>query len=213
MIVIAGVSEITTDFYETAIVLGYDVLILDVLGNARLEDLKSITLKEVTGEILSLPMIVSTADYPEFYNLPTDRKWIHNRMHLFSQMTSIGFKNWVSLVHPSAVVSPSAIIGSNVFVSANTTIASNSVVSDNTQINRNVSVGHNVTIGSHSEIAPGVTIAGGTTIKDEVFIGAGATVINEVFVGIGATVAAGSLVTRNVKDATLVMGSPARIRN
>lgn len=212
-IVIAGLSGVTADFHETAILLGYEVVILDSLGKCRSKDLSSITVGEVTDEILTLPIIASEADYPEFYGFPTDRRWIRNRVQLQSDLTSIGFKKWVNLVHPSAVISASAMLGSNIFVSANTTIASNSTISDNTLINRNVSVGHNVRIGSYCEVAPGVTIAGGVTIEDQVFIGAGATLINEVVVGMGATVAAGSLVTRNVKEATLVIGSPARIRN
>jgi len=58
-----------------------------------------------------------------------------------------------------------------------------------------------------------VTITGGTVINANVFIGAGATIINAAHVGVGATVGAGSLVTRHVLDATVVIGSPARIRS
>ena len=49
------------------------------------------------------------------------------------------------------------------------------------------------------------------TIKDGAWIGAGAIVLPGVTVGEQAVVAAGAVVTRDVPDATLVAGVPARI--
>jgi len=211
-IVIAGWDELTPDLCETAILLGFDVLNLDFLGNSQIVDTEIIRPQDIDSDLRKLPIIMSTAEYSTFCHLPPLRRAIQNRLQLFSDIESLGFKNWMSLIHPSAVISTSAKVGDNVFINANTTVASNTKVSDNCLINRNVAVGHNVNIGSFCEIGPAVNITGGTQINDKVFIGAGAIIINEVKIGTEATVAAGSLVTRDVRDQTLVMGSPARIK-
>jgi len=212
-IVLAGSGYISVEIYETAVSLGFEVINYDPLGKSRIPETKSIHSQELNEELLALPIIMGTTDYSEFDIYPTDRRAILNRTKLFHDIELAGFKNWTSIIHPSAVVSSSATIGSNVFINANATIANHATVSNNTQINRNVSVGHDVVIQSFCSIGPGVTITGGTVINANVFIGAGATIINAAHVGVGATVGAGSLVTRHVLDATVVIGSPARIRS
>ena len=47
-------------------------------------------------------------------------------------------------------------------------------------------------------------------IGDDVWIGAGAVIVPGVCIGNHAVVGAGSVVTRNVETATVVVGSPAR---
>ena len=212
-IIVSGSGSITAEVTETALLLGYEVINLNPRDKSLSVAGKIFTLQDVTEEFLDLPIIMSSTEYPEFAHLPLDRRWVENHKKLFRHSESIGFKNWASIVHPSAVISSSAKIGVNVFVNANTTISSNSIVSDNTQINRNVSIGHDVTIGNFCNITPGVTVTGFTSIQDSVFIGAGTIIINGVNVGSSATIAAGSVVTRNVQSSTIVMGSPARRKN
>ncbi len=50
----------------------------------------------------------------------------------------------------------------------------------------------------------------GVTIGDDVWIGAHAVVLPGIVIGTGAVIAAGSVVTRNVAEYTIVAGSPAR---
>lgn len=212
-LVIAGSGSLKTELCETALLLGYEVLTLSLSESRLLIGAESMAFQEFTDEIRSLPIITAMGDDPQFAKLPVDRRWIKNRKKLVTDVEVLGFKNWKSLIHPSAVVSSSAKIGVNVFINANSTIAVNSVVSNSSLINRDVSIGHDVVIGEYCIIAPGVTITGAASVKDYVFIGAGAVVINGVGVGMGATIAAGSLVVRNVQDARFVRGNPARGRN
>jgi len=212
-IFVAGSGNLTTEIYETAVLLGFDVVILDLLGNSPLSGVQIIKPADLTEELRNLPIIMGTVNYAEndrFDFLELTRK---NREKLFSDLQHLGFKNWISLIHPSAVVSASAKIGRNVFIGANSTVSSNSVISDNTRINRHVSIGHDVTIGIFCDIAPGATITGASQIEDSVFVGAGSVLINGLKIGEGASVAAGSLVTRSVDRFALVMGSPARTKN
>lgn len=212
-VIIAGTGAITEEIHETALLLGHDVIKFNPQENLFLHNAKNMRLDDVSKRFRSLPVILSTHEYPEFVNLPIDRRWVQNHKKLFLNIESLGFKNWTSIVHPSAVISPSAVIGNNVFINANSTISANSIISDSVFVNRDVSIGHDVSIGSHTNIGPAVTITGSTSIQDSVFVGAGSVIINGVIVRSGATVAAGSVVTRNVPDLSLVMGSPARQKN
>jgi acetyltransferase-like isoleucine patch superfamily enzyme len=209
-IIVAGSGGYTSDIYETALLLGYEVLILNPLTKSLFNDEKIILLEEVTEELLLLPIITSSVNYPEYSNLSFDKEEISSKKKLVDQIESMGFKNWTSIIHPSTSISTSAKLAVNVFVNANSTISSNSSVSKNTIINRNVSIGHDISIGSLCTISPGVTITSMVRIQDSVFVGAGAIITNGVAVGSGATVAAGSVVTRDVMSLTLVMGTPAR---
>ena len=212
-IIVAGSGNLTTEIYETAVLLGFDVLILDLIGNSQIIAARKIKPSDVTEDLRKIPIIMGTVNYPEFEKLNFLELSRKNREKLYTEIINLGFKNWVSIIHPSAVVSPSAKIAMNVFVNANSTISSNSVIAENSRINRNVSIGHDVSIGAFCDIAPGVTITGAVQIEDSVFIGAGSVLIHGLRVGKGSSVGAGALVTRSVDDFTLVMGSPARKKN
>jgi len=68
-----------------------------------------------------------------------------------------------------------------------------------------VMIGADVTVGHRAVIH-------GATLEDGCLIGIGAIVLNGVRVGAGALVAAGSVVTRDVPPASLVMGAPAVVK-
>ena len=205
-IIISGTGAITADIKEAALLLGYDVWNLDPQRySISLED-KFMDLRNIPEEFRSIPVILSLNEYPEYVNLAFDRKWVKNHKKLYSDTESLGFKNWTSVIHPSAVISQSAKIGKNVFINANSTVSANATISDSVFINRDASIGHDVSIGSHTNIGPAVIITGSASIYESVFIGAGSIII-------ASTVAAGSVVTRNVEISSLVMGSPARRKN
>ena len=212
-IILVGIGPLKVEMRETAFLLGYEILDLSLTDGRLMVGAESLSVEEVSAELQSLPVLAAAADFPDLAKLPLDRKWSQNRGKLVMDMEAIGFNNWTSLIHPSAVVSSSATIGKNVFINANSTISVNSVISNNSLINRDVSIGHDVIIGEYCNLAPGVIVTGSASIKDSVFIGAGSVVINGVNIGAGATVAAGSLVVRNVHDANFVRGNPARSRN
>ena len=68
-----------------------------------------------------------------------------------------------------------------------------------------VIIGADVTVGHRAVIH-------GATLEDGCLIGIGAIVLNGVRVGAGSLVAAGSVVTRDVPPASLVMGAPAVVK-
>lgn len=104
-------------------------------------------------------------------------------------------------------------------------------ISDGTIVNRGCKIfgshykkGVEIKIGKHCKIAPYVSffaaghdpkylnlpnVGDSITVEDYVWIGANCSVLQGVTIGEGAIVAAGSVVTKNVKPYTIVGGVPA----
>ena len=94
-------------------------------------------------------------------------------------------------------------------------------VKDST-LHEGVKMGHfsyigNANIGAHTNIGAGTITANydgekkhPTTIGEDVFIGSDTMLVAPVSLGDGARTGAGSIVTKNVPDDTLVVGMPAR---
>lgn len=83
--------------------------------------------------------------------------------------------------------------------------------------NLNSTIGHDCIIEDYVNICPGVNISGNVAILKESFIGTNACIVNgqsmicRVTVGELATVAAGAVVTKDVREGVTVMGIPARV--
>jgi len=73
-----------------------------------------------------------------------------------------------------------------------------------------VTVSHDSVIGDGVHLAPFVFVAGNVRVGDRTLVGAGAMVLPGVTVGSDVVVGANSVVTRDVEDNAIVVGSPAR---
>jgi acetyltransferase-like isoleucine patch superfamily enzyme len=116
-------------------------------------------------------------------------------------------------------------IGDFVIVGAHVTIENRVKVGSYTKIQTGAYITAAITIEDRVFIAPCVVTTndnfmgrteerfkhwGGATIRHGARVGAGATLLPNVEIGEESFVAAGSIVTRNVRPRTLVMGSPAK---
>lgn len=106
------------------------------------------------------------------------------------------------------------------------------IIGDYTGINPYVTIYGKVSIGQYNMIAPHVMLAGGNhaiksidtpmilssegtnkgiIIEDDVWIGANSIITDGVKIGKGAVIAAGSVVTKDVKPYEIVGGNPAKV--
>lgn len=104
-------------------------------------------------------------------------------------------------------------IGDNVFINFNMTILDEAEVT----IGNNVFIGPNVSIYTPchpldaDERNTGVEWAEPVTIGNDVWIGGNTVILPGVTIGDGAVVGAGSVVSRDVPEASLVVGCPAHV--
>lgn len=75
----------------------------------------------------------------------------------------------------------------------------------------NAIITHDCSIGNYVEISPNATILGRVKIGNFVHIGANATILPDIQIGDYVTIGAGSVVTKNIPNACVVAGVPARI--
>ena len=106
-----------------------------------------------------------------------------------------------NIIHPTAVVSPTAVFGFGNFIGPNVVVNSSSKIGNCCIVNTAAIVEHDCQIGDFVHIAPMATICGGAVISDCVHIGPNATVLEYKKVANHAMVGAGSIVTKDIKEA------------
>jgi acetyltransferase-like isoleucine patch superfamily enzyme len=114
-----------------------------------------------------------------------------------------------------------SVIGRNSTVNYNTVIGDNVKIMDLTVITGNCTIGNDVFISCLVATTNDKKIGKskefndknikGPVIHDNVAIGAGANILHETTIGSGSIVAAGSIVTKDIPNKVLVMGTPAKI--
>jgi acetyltransferase-like isoleucine patch superfamily enzyme len=129
-----------------------------------------------------------------------------------------------TLIGDGASIREQCRIGSNCIISRYVTINYNTIVGDRTKIMDLTHITGNCIIGNDVFISINVGTVNdnnigkegyservlGPVIEDGAAIGAGATLLPRVVIGKNSIVGANSLVTKNVKENSLVMGSPAK---
>jgi acetyltransferase-like isoleucine patch superfamily enzyme len=113
-------------------------------------------------------------------------------------------------------------IGDRTAIGTATIIDGNTCIGNDVSLQSMVYIPTNTTIGDHVFIGPNAVLTNdryppsgyleGPTIKTGAAIGANTTIIPGVCIGEGAFVAAGSIVTRDVPDHMMAIGTPARIK-
>ena len=122
------------------------------------------------------------------------------------------------------VVLPQAAIGKNCNINSLCFIENKVVVGDNVTIKCGVYLWDGITVGNNVFIGPNVTFTNDkyprskqypeeylkTYIEDGASIGAGSVILCGITIGKNAMIGAGSVVTKDVPDAELWVGNPAR---
>lgn len=117
---------------------------------------------------------------------------------------------FLSLVHPSAVVGANVSLGRGVVICPQVVLTCDIEIGEFAMINCLSSVGHDAKVGAWATISAHCDLTGFTIVGEGAFLGSGARVIPNKRVGAGVVVGAGSVVIRSVSDNAKVFGVPAR---
>ena len=118
----------------------------------------------------------------------------------------------VTFVHPSSYVEKSAVLQEGAIVLVDCTIDMHARIGENVLLSSRCFVSHHVKIGAHTFCGPAVNLAGNAEIGECCFLGINTTCIDGVRVGRNVQTAAGSVVTKDVVDHTLIAGVPAVVK-
>ncbi|NQE60874.1 acetyltransferase [Caulobacter sp. RHG1] len=118
----------------------------------------------------------------------------------------------VNAIHPSAVISPSVQFGEGIAVMAGVAINADSRIGDLAIVNTGAVVDHDCVLGAACHLGPASALAGNVSVGARAFLGVGARVIPGVRIGADTIVGAGGVVIRDLPDAVLAIGVPAKIK-
>jgi sugar O-acyltransferase (sialic acid O-acetyltransferase NeuD family) len=118
----------------------------------------------------------------------------------------------LTAVHPFTSVAPSARIGPGVVVMAGAVINPDAKIGTGAIVNTGAIVEHDCQVGDFAHLSPNAAMGGCARLGSLSWLGIGATIIHGVTVGSGAIVGAGAVVVRDIPDAVLAVGVPARIQ-
>jgi acetyltransferase-like isoleucine patch superfamily enzyme len=121
---------------------------------------------------------------------------------LIREKTRIGDR---TAIGTATVIDGNTIIGSNVSLQSMVYIPTNTTIQDN------VFIGPNAVL-TNDRYPPSGYLQG-PIIKNGAAIGANSTILPGICIGEGALVAAGSVVTHDVPDHKMAVGTPARIKD
>lgn len=131
------------------------------------------------------------------------------RAEIFSRFKGLGY-NFITTIHPSAVIASSVELGEGCQVMAGAVLQPDVRCSKDVIINTRAGVDHDCHIGAHSHISVGTTLSGAVSVGTMTHIGAGSTVNQKISIGDHCTIAAGAVVVGDVAAGDSYAGVPAR---
>ena len=134
---------------------------------------------------------------------------LHIRELLFIKYhKAIHFPN---IIHQSCYVDQSVLMGQGNVLLPGCILDKGCVVGNNNFFNPGIVMAHDNQLGNHNFLAPGVKFSGFVNTGNKCFIGTGSTIIDNLQIVDNVKVGAGSVITKNITEAGLYYGAPARI--
>jgi acetyltransferase EpsM len=119
--------------------------------------------------------------------------------------------NFVTVIHPKAIVSKYVNLGEGTVVMAGAIINPDANIGKHCIINTGAIVEHDCAISDYVHISPNASLAGGVVVGEGSHVGIGASVIQGIKIGKWVTIGAGSVIIKDIPDFAVVVGNPGRI--
>lgn len=119
--------------------------------------------------------------------------------------------NWISVIHPQAVIDPTARIGKGTVIFAGAVINADVKIGDHVIVNTGALVDHDCLIERFCHVCPGTILTGGVEVQESCLLGAGSKVIPGKKIGRKSVIGAGSVVIKDIPELCTAVGNPAEI--
>lgn len=116
----------------------------------------------------------------------------------------------LSVIHPNAYVDSTTEIGSGCQIMPGVTINKFTKIGKQCILNTSCTIDHESTIGNGVHIMGSAAIAGRIQISDWATIGTNATILPDLKIAVNSYVGAGSVVTKDTQEHSVVAGIPAK---
>jgi len=117
---------------------------------------------------------------------------------------------FVSLIHPTVEIGNYVSVGVGCVLCPHAAISADVKLGDYVTLNAHATIGHDSILGDGCTISSFGFISGAVKLGKGVYVGVHGCILPRVQVGDFATVGAGSVVIKNIKSQTTVIGVPAR---
>lgn len=142
-----------------------------------------------------------------FVNLITGNMYARYSVSLEVARMGGVFSNFI---HPNVELMMTQV-GVGNYIQESVILQAGVTIGNNSSIHMGSLIGHETTVGDSVFIAHAVSISGCCDIGDGCFIGTNATVLPRIRIGKWSTIGAGSVVTKDIPDYSVVVGNPGKI--
>jgi len=164
---------------------------------------------DVLGGIKNMDWKKLPSDYFFIYAL-SSAKQAFERHKLLNEL-AIPPDRFATVVHPTAVVSDHVSLGRGVAIMPQTFISPGVRLGNHSQLFAQGFIGHNTIIGEMVFLTANSHTGSWIVIENGAHIGIMSTSMERITIGKYSIIGAGALVTRDVPEYTIVVGSPAKV--
>ena len=118
--------------------------------------------------------------------------------------------NYMSVIHPLAVISEDALIQEGSVIMAGVVINPGTKVGRHCIVNTGVAVDHDCSLSDYVHLSPGVHLSGTVSVGEGTWIGTGSSVKNNVFIRDNVTIGVGGVVIKNIMEPGIYVGTPVQ---
>ena len=172
----------------------------------------------------STPLAIAWGDLEEINRFLEVNRDLIEKVHLendrrLSAIPMLDLTKVNARIEPGALIREGVEIEDHAVIMMGAVINIGAVIGSGTMIDMNAVLGARATVGKKCHIGAGSVLAGvleppsatPVIIEDDVMVGANCVILEGVRVGKGAVVAAGSVVTKDVPEGSVVAGVPAKV--
>jgi len=113
-------------------------------------------------------------------------------------------------IHPASTIGSVTEIGPGSVICGGVQVSTGVTLGKHVHLNPNATVGHDARLDDFVSVNPSATISGSVRVGRRTLVGAGAVVLQGLTLGTDVMVGASACVVKDVLDATVVKGVPAR---